>query len=117
MFFKICNNLLNAKYSLLGSTEGELAKKFGDNFWNTALSISSWVLGFVGLLAGVWGIYCAAEMMRADTPEKKESAKKRLTYTICGVVIAVMLIIILLFVKENISKWVGGESGNIFPEQ
>ena len=107
MLFKVCNSVLNSKFSMLASDTSEEAKAFGEKFWSVAITIVSAIIAIAGAFSAIWGIMCAIKMMKADNNEKRDNAKKSVIYTIVGVVVAVMLILILLFVKKNLPNWIG----------
>lgn len=110
MLFKICNNILsiNSNALLADSSQGseELAKKFSETIGGVILSILNYVLLSLSALSVGFAIFCAIKMFMADNEEKRDSAKKRLIYTVVAVVVVVALFLILTYVRNNIDQWV-----------
>ena len=119
MIFKVCNTLMS--FNTILATSTSTGDKEAEKFQNTAEPILSGLItafcAIMGAVAAFWGVWCAIAFFRASNGEKREEAKKKLIYSIVACVVAVVLIVILLFVKKNLTRWVGGDNGDIFPKQ
>lgn len=65
----------------------------------------------VGLLATAGTIYAivlAVNMAKADTSEKRSSAKKRIVGVLVTMISVIALLFILQYVLGNLDKWVNG---------
>lgn len=74
-----------------------------------ALNIILWPL--VGLLATAGTIYAivlGVNMAKADNPEKRSAAKKRIIGALTAVVSVIILLFLLKFILENLNRWVNG---------
>lgn len=73
-------------------------------YLNLVLSI---LLGIAAAVAAIYAIVVGVRMARANNAEEREEAKKKVIYTVAGVLIAIALIIIMNIIKANIGKWTG----------
>lgn len=116
MLFKICNTMMNYRYILAtqtsdGNTEAQKFKETTLNILNTLIPI---ICGLMGLVAVLWGVWCAIGFFRASDGEKRDAAKKRLIYSLVAIIVSVILIAILIFVRSNLGTWFGKDP---FPKQ
>ncbi len=83
------------------------------NGFNSVLQkILSPIIGIAVAVGMVFAIYLGLKLAKANNPEEREEAKKRVIYTIIGIAIGVALIIIFnLFAKYSVT-WLG--DGNFF---
>ncbi len=117
MVFKICDTLMRYNYLLdsqvsTGETE---AKEFQNTTVNILTSIIISICGLMGLVSVFWAVWCTIGFFRAKDGEKRDEAKKKLVYSVVAVIVTALLIVILMFVKNNLPKWMG--EGEFFPKQ
>ena len=62
----------------------------------------------------IFAIYLGIKMARANNAEEREEAKKKVLYTVLGVVVAVALMIVLNVLKPTIINWVSPNSSTTF---
>ncbi len=79
-----------------------------DSFSKIIFDILGWVAVLVTAAATIYAVILGINMARADSAEKREEAKQRIVYTLIGVLICVVLIIVFFFVSNNIQGWING---------
>lgn len=72
-------------------------------YLNLVLSI---VLGVASAAASVYAIVVGVRLAKANNPEERIEAKKKVIYTLAGVMIAIALIIIINAINANVGKWI-----------
>ena len=78
---------------------------------DTIMTYLNWILvpilAFAATIAMIYVIVIVAKMARADSAEAREEAKKKIIYSVVGIVIGVFMIILLVVLRANLSNWLG----------
>ena len=90
------------------ATTKDLPDNWVKNFVNIIFDILGWVAVLVAAAATIYAVILGINMARADSAEKREEAKQRIVYTLIGVLICIVLIIVFFFVANNIESWLKG---------
>ena len=77
------------------------------DFRKIIFDILGWVAVLVAAAGTIYAIILGVNMARADSADKREEAKQRIVYTLIGIAICVVLIIVFFFVSNNIEGWLG----------
>lgn len=75
-------------------------------FTNVIFDILAYALVIVAAAGTIYAIVLGVNMARADSADKREEAKQRVLYTIIGIVICVVLIILFFILSENLPTWI-----------
>lgn len=113
---------------LLAMQNSMLLEGATDGAYNAARSVLDEVLKWLELLlVPIFSIACivgiiyviviVVKMARADNAEQREEAKKKVIYTVVGVLIGVVMIILLILLKNNLGNWIFGELNNTPTQQ
>lgn len=106
--------LLAMQSNMLGNTDGA---------YNAARAVLDEVLKWLELLlVPIFSIACiigviyviviVMKMAKADNAEAREEAKKKVIYTVVGILIGIFMIILLILLKNNLGDWIfGGLNG------
>lgn len=117
MIFKLCSALMSLNYNL--ETSSSTGEEEAKNFQNTAVpllqALTTALCVIMSVAVTIWAIWCAIGFFRAKDGEKRDEAKKKLVYSVVAVIVTALLIVILMFVKNNLPKWMG--EGEFFPKQ
>lgn len=76
---------------------------------NVLLSITTWVLGLVGLIAVLYLIYGGLQYITsAGNADKAKLAKSTILYAVIGLIVIALSYVIIAFISDNLSKVVTG---------
>lgn len=110
--------------SMLGDTEA--AKPYTEQTWYTkivwpianALNIALGpILILLGSAGAIYAIVLGVNLSRAESADKREEAKKRLINFVIGIVAAIILLVLLKLVVDNIDSIIEWISPDVIVEE
>lgn len=95
----------NSLLAVADSDAATLPDGWVSTFSGIIFQVLKWAAVLVAAAGTIYAIILGVNMARADSKEKREEAKQRIVYTLIGVVICIVLIIVFFYVSNHIEEW------------
>lgn len=104
------NKILMSMSGLMASGIEDGAKDVIQKVTDIITGIMGALLGLVALLGVIYAVVIGIKMARANTPEEREEAKKKVVFTVIALGVTAALIIVMFFIKANIPNWIKNQN-------
>lgn len=78
------------------------------SFVDIIFDVLVWVGVIVAAAGTIYAIVLGINMARADSAEKREEAKQRIVYTVIGIGVCVVLVLVFVVVSNFLPGWLAG---------
>lgn len=109
-------NRILMSMGMLAADAGTITENVGSEIVKYLNIVLTTFISVAIVIGSIYAIIVGMRMAKANNAEEREEAKKKVIYTVVGIVVALALIIILNIFSANYAKWIGAGKDKVIED-